>query len=157
MDPNLTLIVIFAIASPLVMGVASVFISFAFLRRSDRQQREAVSVTGEHAQVQVNHAGSGARIDARGMTKTDIQVYEDALAKLAATNDTIDLAREIVEAARSGLFHGDLAEHLGALLGEARDHTELSAFILQRGRVGEYVYRTTEGELVGTRENGSGH
>jgi len=155
MDTNLTLIVSLAIATSLIMGALMAAVSVSAIRKTGKD--EPLSINGDDVAVQVNHAGDTATINAGGVTKTDIQIYEDALAKLAATNDTIDLAREIVEAARSGLFHGDLAEHLGALLGEARDHTELSAFILQRGRVGEYVYRTTEGELVGTRENGSGH
>jgi hypothetical protein len=154
MDANLTLIVIFAIASPLILGVASIFVSVALLRRDDEQRREGVSVTGDHARVQVNRADETATVNAGGANRTDIQVYEDALAKLAATNDAIDLAREVVEAARSGLFRGDLAGYLGALLGEARDHTELGAFILQRGRTGEYVYRTTEADLAETRGNG---
>jgi hypothetical protein len=148
MDTNTAIVVSVAFVSLVVMSAYFVALTTAVTRREQYATRIAAH---DHAQVQINRASDTATLDAGGVTKTDIQVYEDALAKLAATNDVIATCHEIVEAAKSGLFRGDLVEHLEGLLHEARSYTELGAFILQRGRTGEYAYRTTEGDLEETR------
>jgi hypothetical protein len=151
MDTNLTLIVSLAIATSLIMGALMAAVSVSAIRKTGKD--EPLSINGEDVAVQVNRASDTATINAGGVTKTDIQVYEDALAKLTATNDAIVACHEVIEAVQSGLFRGDLTENLNVLLREARNYTELGTFILQRGRAGEYDYHTTEGDLSKAREN----
>jgi hypothetical protein len=157
MDPNLVLILAAAFAAWTVFGVLLATVVIAFTRRLAPHIAEpTTTITGGNgAQFQINQAKGASRIRVSG-AYTTIEVYEDALAKLSSAEDNLVLAREIVEAAQDGRFRGDITETLRKLLDQAQADHHLGAFILKRGRVGEYPYRTTERDLAAMHgSNGS--
>jgi hypothetical protein len=158
MDQNLALTLAAAFAMWTVFGVLLAAVVIVFIRRVIPYVAKATTTItgGNGAQFQINHAEGAAQINAGG-AYTTIQIYEDALAKLAAAGDTLALAREIVAAAQAGRFRGDITETLCELLDQAQAEHHLGAFIIQRGRAGKYPYRTTERDLAAMyRGNGSG-
>ncbi|MBN1287854.1 MAG: hypothetical protein JXB47_20820 [Anaerolineae bacterium] len=102
--------------------------------------------TGDHSPVNVSQASGQAQSEVNGVY-TNTQIYEDALAKLCKVTDDLAVLRDIILAVQQGRYRGDITEMFGELFDDAEQHAKLAALILQRGRSGDYAYRTSMRDL----------